>query len=81
MRVCVLAFARVRELLGEGSFALETADGGTVQDVWNVLTQRAPALKALAASTRVARNGRVVAFAEALTDGDEVALLPPVGGG
>lgn len=81
MRVCVLAFARVRELLGEGSFGVETPDGGTVQDVWNALTQRAPALQTLAASTRVARNGRIVAFAEALADGDEIALLPPVGGG
>ena len=36
----------------------------------------------LASTTRIARNGRVVALLdEELADGDEIALLPPVGGG
>lgn len=81
MHVCVLAFARARELLGEGIFRLDVPDGATVQDVWNAAVKRAPALEGLAGSIRVARNGRVVPLTEALHHDDEVALLPPVGGG
>lgn len=81
MRVCVLAFARARELLGEGIFPLDLPESATVQDVWNRVVQRAPALESLAGSIRVARNGRMAAFTEALRHDDEVALLPPVGGG
>jgi MoaD family protein len=82
MRVRVLAFARVRELLGAGSHDLQIEDGATVGDVWDALADRYTAITALAASTRIARNGRIVTNAgERIEDGDELALLPPAGGG
>lgn len=82
MKVRVLAFARVRELLGGGSHELQVEDGATVADVWDVLADRYTAMAPLAASTRIARNGRVVSdAAERVEDGDELSLLPPVGGG
>jgi molybdopterin converting factor small subunit len=81
MRVCVLAFARARELLGEGVSGLDLPGGSTIQDVWNALVKRQPELEQLAASIRVARNGRIAAFTDALRENDEIALLPPVGGG
>lgn len=82
MNVTVLAFARVRELLGGDTHELQIEDGATVADVWDVLANRYAQLAPLAGSTRIARNGRVVAdAAERVQDGDEIALLPPVGGG
>ena len=81
MRIRVLAFARLRELIGIGSQTLDIAEGSTAADLWSLLAQRYAGLQALAESTRVARNGHVVTFDELLEDGDEVALLPPVGGG
>lgn len=78
----MLAFARVRELLGGGSHDLQIEDGATVADVWDTLTERNSALAPLAASTRIARNGRLVANpGERIEDGDELSLLPPAGGG
>jgi len=79
-RVRVVAFARVADLVGREA-ELPIAAGARVRDAWECLVARAPALGALAASTRTARNGRVVDFDEPLADGDELALLPPVGGG
>lgn len=80
-RVRVLAFARIAELLEAREQTLELGAEARIADVWSALAARVPDLAALQSSTRVARNGRVAAFEEPLTDGDEVAFLPPVGGG
>ncbi|HTU82809.1 MAG TPA: MoaD/ThiS family protein [Candidatus Acidoferrales bacterium] len=81
MNVRVLSFARVREVLSSGQMTLDLADGATAADLWSALERGCPPLRELAASTRIARNGRVVDGCEPLRDGDEIALLPPVGGG
>ena len=81
MHVRVVAFARLRELLGFGEKQLGVADGTTADAVWSQLAGGAPQLAALRASTRFARNGTLVDGAAVLRDGDELALLPPVGGG
>lgn len=81
VRVRVLLFARLRELLGAPERSIELQPGARVSDVWSALEREVPSLGALAKSTRVARNGRVVDADESLADKDEVALLPPVGGG
>jgi sulfur-carrier protein len=78
----VRAFARIREVLGEGEFELDVPEGSTLADVWERLRSRTREMDRLASSTRMARNGRVSAFlTETVEPGDEVALLPPVGGG
>jgi len=79
--VRVLAFARLRELLGFGERDLELAPAATLEDAWSALTADVPEAMRLHASTRFARNGVLSAGTTALGDGDEIALLPPVGGG
>lgn len=82
MQVRVLAFARVRELLGDGELTFDLPDGATIGDVWQAAVDRNEAIAALATSTRIARNGRVVNDTlESVGEGDEIALLPPAGGG
>jgi MoaD family protein len=76
-----VAFARVRELIGASSQTFEIDAGSTVRDLWRRLAKVYPDLEALAESTRVARNGRLVSLDAPLAQGAEVALLPPVGGG
>jgi molybdopterin synthase catalytic subunit len=79
--VRVLAFARLRELLGFGERLVEVPAETTLEALWSRLAVDAPALQGLRASTRFARNGVLAAGGAALADGDEIALLPPVGGG
>jgi molybdopterin synthase catalytic subunit/molybdopterin synthase sulfur carrier subunit len=81
MRVRVLAFARLREVLGFGAREIELDDEATLATLWDTLAAGAPALAALRPSTRFARNGELADPATRLGPGDEVALLPPVGGG
>ncbi len=82
MRIRVRAFARLRELLDAADFDIELPPDATLVDLWEALRGRNRQIDALASSTRLARNGRVVALlGERLEEGDEIALLPPVGGG
>ena len=72
----------MRELFVESDFPLEVREGATLADVWEALRAKDRRIDALAGSTRMARNGRLVALLnETVSDGDEIALLPPVGGG
>ena len=77
----VLAFARLREILSVPERVLDLPAGASVDDAWAALVRERPALGAEASSTRAAVNGNLVAFSQQLRDGDELALLPPVGGG
>ncbi len=81
MRVQVLAFARLRELLGFSSQALALQNGATLETLWDALVAERPDAAAMRASTRFARNGVLADGATALVEGDEIALMPPVGGG
>ena len=81
MNVRVLAFARLRELLGFGERVVSVPDGTTLDTLFARFAADAPELAALRASTRFARNGALAGAATEVRDGDEIALLPPVGGG
>ncbi len=77
----VLAFARVRELLGSGELERVVPSGATVRQLWDGLARDFPALADLDRSTSLRRGARALAFDDVLGDGDEIALLPPYGGG
>jgi MoaE-MoaD fusion protein len=79
--VRLVAFARVRELLGASQRELVVPSGMRVIDVWNALRSESPELAELGSSTRFARNGSIADPNDVLVQGDELAVLPPVGGG
>ncbi len=81
MRVTVRLFAMQREQLGWKQRAFELADGSTIDDAWAMLVQGHPDLGPAGSSIRFARNGVYADRAERLSDGDELALIPPVAGG
>ncbi|HEY8320725.1 MAG TPA: MoaD/ThiS family protein [Candidatus Baltobacteraceae bacterium] len=81
MTVSVVAFARLRELLGFSQRSVALPDAATVDDAWSAIATGTPAVAALRASTRIACNGAIARGDRALHDGDELSLLPPAGGG
>jgi molybdopterin synthase catalytic subunit len=76
MRVRVRLFAGLREQAGTGARELELPDGARAGDVWPTL-----GLGEQPGGFALAVNRRYVSEDEPLSDGDEVALIPPVSGG
>ena len=79
MKVRVLCFASAREALGQGELELDLGDGATVGAALAVLAERAPSLAELPLAFAV--NQDYADPATVLTDGDELALIPPISGG
>jgi len=81
MKVQVRLFAVLREVAGAAQVEQELSPQATVQDLMDALATRYPALLLPMASVRAAVNRQYVPLQATLHDGDEVALVPPVGGG
>lgn len=84
MRVKLLCFGVLRDLLRVATEEIEVPDGSTVADLLRILEQRTSNSRMDAKvwqGLAVAVNREYSSAAVALRDGDEVALLPPVSGG
>ncbi|MFO8133165.1 MAG: MoaD/ThiS family protein [Thermoplasmatota archaeon] len=81
MNVTVIFFAAHRKAVGEHRIDMDVETGATVEDLLDMLVRRYPGLRELRPTTIVSCNHRVADGNEKLEDGDEVALLSPVGGG
>jgi len=81
MKVQLLAFATAREALGQPSLEIEIPEGSTLADLAGQLLTEHPDLEALWPRLAVAVNGELVDAQTVLSEGCEVALLPPVSGG
>ena len=79
--VRIRLFAVQRELAGAREIRLDLPDGSDVEAAWVALVARHPVLATGRSSLRFARNGDYAEPATVLTDGDEVAMIPPVSGG
>jgi molybdopterin converting factor subunit 1 len=81
MRVTVRLFARLREAAGRELDDCELSSGARVADVWTAMTARYPALTPFGGSISAAINADFARMTSLVSDGDEVAFLPPVSGG
>lgn len=81
MQVEILYFAVLRERAGRDRETIELAEGATVAAARAVVAARHPSLAGLLAQVRSAVNRAMARDDQALSDGDELALLPPVAGG
>jgi len=77
--VKVRCFSIVRQALGKSSFELQLAVPATTATLLEQIHQMEPSLKEY--PIRMAVNREYVTDDRLLTEGDEVALIPPVSGG
>jgi molybdopterin converting factor subunit 1 len=73
-------FARLRELAGVESEALQVAPGSDLGDVYAALRKRHASLP-VREGVRGALNAEFAEWTASVGEGDEVAFIPPVSGG
>jgi len=81
VRIRVLFFGVIRDVVGLREDSLDIAEGGNLGSVFEHYAGRFPRLRDMAASTVLALNQQFSSPSAPLAEGDEVALLPPVSGG
>lgn len=81
VRVKVLFFGRLKELIGRGEDALEVSEASTIEQLFTAYAGRHPELGKFRSSLVASRNQEFAAWDTPLHSGDEVAFLPPVSGG
>jgi MoaE-MoaD fusion protein len=81
MRVRVLFFGVLKDLVGSAGESLELQDGATVADVLTHYEGRVPRIRELLPAVALSVNQHYSGPGAVLGDNDEVALLPPVSGG
>jgi molybdopterin converting factor subunit 1 len=81
VRIKVLFFGLVRDVVGRREDSLEVSDGGHLGEVFEHYAAKFPKLRDMSGSIVLALNQQFSAPSAPLAEGDEVALLPPVSGG
>lgn len=81
MKVRVLLFARLRDLVGTDSVELDSPDIKSAGDAYRILRAQYPELEAFSRSLLVAVNQEFADWNTPVVEGDELALFPPVSGG
>jgi molybdopterin synthase catalytic subunit len=71
----------LKDIVGQSQDDLEMPPGGVLQSVFDHYASRFPRLREMSTSIVLARNQQFAPGGTPISDGDEVALLPPVSGG
>jgi molybdopterin converting factor subunit 1 len=81
MRVEVLLFARLREIVGRDRVSVQRQEMLTVRDVWDGLRAQYPQVDGFGKSIIFSVNQEFAGFETPVREGDEIAIFPPVSGG
>jgi MoaE-MoaD fusion protein len=81
MQIRVLLFGVLKDLTGRSEEIIELPAGARVQDLLSHYTQQSARLREMLPALALSVNQEYSRRDRALSDGDEVALLPPVSGG
>src|SRR5579872_5764236 len=81
MRVRVLFFGRLKDIVGRSEDSAELSDGARLEDLFARYGERFPELAAFRSSVVASVNQVLVDWRSPLAAGDEIAFLPPVSGG
>src|ERR1700690_3967847 len=81
MRVRVLFFGQLKDIVGVAQEDAELSDDARVEDLFERYGRRFPKLAEFRASVAASVNQEYATWRAPLASGDEVAFLPPVSGG
>jgi MoaE-MoaD fusion protein len=81
VRVKVLFFGQLKDIVGRAEESLEMEDGSVLQSLFDHYARQFPKLEKMSGSIVMALNQQFSERSAALSPGDEVAFLPPVSGG
>lgn len=81
VRVRVLFFGRLKEIVGQESDVAELAEAASVEELFARYSNRFPTLAELRPAIAPSVNEEFASWQAALEAGDEVGFLPPVSGG
>jgi len=81
MKVRLLYFAVLRDIIGESASVVTLDEGASPRDVWKRLRETHTRLAGYEHPPLTAVNESYVSPDEALHDGDELVFIPPVAGG
>jgi molybdopterin synthase catalytic subunit len=81
MRVKVLFFGMLKDMVGRAEQCLDLPEGSRVDAVFDYYAERFPRIEELSGSIVMARNQEFSSLSAGLSEGDEIAFLPPVSGG
>lgn len=81
MKIRVLFFGVLKDMLGQASHSLDLPEGARVADVLAHYVQKAPQLEGMLGALALSVNQEYSGAERVLAAGDEVGLLPPVSGG
>lgn len=77
----VLFFAQLKDAAGGDAVEIALPSPLDSEQLWEILVEKFPALADHKKNVRLARNWEYVGAETIFSDGDEVALIPPVSGG
>jgi molybdopterin converting factor subunit 1 len=81
MRVKVLFFGMLKDIVGSSEEQLTVSEGAQLETIFDHYAGRFPRLREMASSIVLARNHEFSPVSTNVSEGDEVAFLPPVSGG
>jgi molybdopterin converting factor subunit 1 len=81
MRVKVLLFGQLKDIVGRQEDSLELQPGARLAALMSHYAERYPKFRGLTGSIACAINQEYAQGSAVLKEGDEVGLLPPVSGG
>jgi molybdopterin converting factor subunit 1 len=81
VRVKVLFFGRLKDVLGCNQDSAEISDFATLEQLFALYSARHPELVQYRSSVVASLNQEFATWDSVLRSGDEVAFLPPVSGG
>ena len=81
MRVNILFFASLKDIVGSRDLELDVGENATVAQILEQLESSHPGLKGYRPVLLTAVNEEYVEKTHTVEDGDEIALFPPVSGG